>query len=81
MKLKTYFAIYCTLYLAIFTFGWPFEHIVKSTKSLGMGQTNPLFCNAGVSKLSVQTTLPYQSEAILVPWLYYYYFQDKSVPA
>ena len=59
VKLKTCFAIYCKLYLAIITFGWPFEHIVESTKSLGMGQTNPLFCNAGVSKMSRQTTLPY----------------------
>ena len=68
-------------YLAIITFGWPFEHIVKSTKSLGMGQTNPPFCDARVSKMSVQTTLSYQSETILVSWSYFYYFQDKSVPA
>ena len=65
--------MFCDIFhLAIITLGWPFEHIVKSTKSFGMGQTNPLFCNARVLKMFVQTILPFpplQSEAILVVFL------------
>ena len=70
--------LFCDIfYLAIITLGWSFEHIVKSTKSLGMGQTNNLFCNARVSKMSVQTTLSYQSETILVSWSYFIIFRTS----